>query len=312
MGGVRRVAAIDCGTNTLRLLIADVAPDADRRVRQVLREMRTVRLGEGIDATGRFADAALRRTESTLQEYAQLIADHDVAVTRMVATSASRDAANREQLIDVVNATVGVTPEVISGDQEGRLTFAGVLSGLELAEESIVLDIGGGSTELFVGDATGVDQGISMDIGVVRLSERHVHSDPPLPSELALVADDVHHALMDGLGQIPPLPHARVIAVAGTATTAAAIAHQLPGYDPAVIHGMRTASVALRRVYDWASTRDTAQRAAHPAMHPGRAGVFPAGMVILGSILRTLGADDMTVSESDILDGIALSIADGE
>ncbi|WP_134322844.1 Ppx/GppA phosphatase family protein [Cumulibacter soli] len=312
MGGVRRVAAIDCGTNTLRLLIADVAPGTDRRVRQVLREMRTVRLGEGIDATGRFADAALRRTEATLREYAHLIADHEVAATRMVATSASRDAANREELIDLVNATVGVTPEVISGDQEGRLTFAGVLSGFELTEESIVIDIGGGSTELFIGDAAGVDQGISMNIGVVRLSERHVHSDPPLPAELALVADDVHRALADGLAQIPPLPHARVIAVAGTATTAAAIAHQLPGYDPSVIHGLRTSSAELRRVYDWASARDTAQRAAHPAMHPGRAGVFPAGMVILDSLLRELGADEMTVSESDILDGIALSIADGE
>lgn len=311
MGGERRVAAIDCGTNTLRLLIADVDPGSSRPVRQVRREMRTVRLGEGIEATGRFSAAALERAGRTLVEYAALIDRNEVQATRMVATSATRDAANRQDLFDLVAATVGVRPEVISGDLEGRLTFRGVLSGLVLDGSSTVVDIGGGSTEIFVGDADGVHRGVSMNIGVVRLTERHVHADPPLPAELARLERDVLDVLEGGLAELGPLPAGPVIGVAGTATTAAALAHRMPDYDPTQIHGLRTPYADLDRVREWACRVSTRARAAHPAMHPGRAGVFPAGMVILQTVLAAIGADELTVSESDILDGIALSIAGG-
>lgn len=308
--GARRVAAIDCGTNTLRLLIADVQPGSAAPVRQVLREMRTVRLGEGIEATGRFSAAALERTRKTLEEYAALIAAHEVSATRMVATSATRQAANREDLFDIVAATVAVPTEVISGDQEGRLTFRGVLSGLALRERTMVLDIGGGSTEIFIGDSDGIDRGISMDVGVVRLTERHVHNDPPLPDQLREVEQDVRDALQEAVARIGALEADTVIGVAGTATTAAALAHRMTSYQPNVIHGLRTPYTDLLEVREWACRTDTPTRAAHPAMHPGRAGVFPAGMVILQTVLASLGGPELTVSESDILDGIALSIAE--
>lgn len=311
-GGLTRVAAIDCGTNTLRLLIADIDLESVNPVHQVLREMRTVRLGEGVEATGRFASTALARTREALIEYAAMIAEHDVQNTRMVATSATRDAANRSELFDIVASTVATRPEVISGDQEGRLTFRGVLSGLTLDGPSTVVDIGGGSTELFVGDASGVDRGVSMNIGVVRLTERHVRSDPPLRAELERIEQDVATAVREALVEINRPVTGPLIGVAGTATTAAALAHRMPGYDPKLIHGLRTPYGDLVEVADWAARVDTAARAAHPAMHPGRAGVFPAGMVILRTVMATLGADALTVSESDILDGIALSIAEGQ
>lgn len=310
MSGARRVAAIDCGTNTLRLLIADIAPGSSRPVRQVVRQMRTVRLGEGVEATGRFAAAALERTHRALSEYADLIAAHDVERTRMVATSATRDAANRQELFDLASSTVGVQPEVISGDQEGRLTFGGVLSGLAVRGRTVVVDIGGGSTEIFVGDEHGVDRGISIDIGVVRLTERHVHDDPPPADQLSRVERDATDAVAGALAQIGQPDAETVIGVAGTATTAAALAHRMPGYDPTRIHGLRTPYADLVAVREWAGGVTTAERAAHPAMHPGRAGVFPAGMVILQTVMSALGAHELTVSESDILDGIALSIVE--
>lgn len=304
----RRVAAIDCGTNTLRLLIADLDPASAQPVRQVVREMRTVRLGEGLEASGRFADAALERTRAALVEYAALITAHGATTTRMVATSASRDAANREDLFAIAQRTVGVQPEVVSGDQEGRLTFRGVLSGLRLTGATTVLDIGGGSTEIFVGDGAGADRGVSMDVGVVRLTERHVHCDPPRPDELDRVAQDAAAALREALDRLGGAVRGPVVGVAGTATTAAAIAHRLPDYDPARIHGSRTSYADLLEVQRWACGVRTEDRRAHPAMHPGRAAVFPAGIVILTTMLRLLGADELRASESDILDGIALSI----
>ncbi|WP_153506467.1 Ppx/GppA phosphatase family protein [Cumulibacter manganitolerans] len=306
-----RVAAIDCGTNTLRLLVADVDPSAPVPVRQVVREMRTVRLGEGIERTGEFAPAALERTEATMREYAAIIEAHGVpgpGVVRMVATSASRDVRNRDRLVEIARATVGVRPEVVSGDEEGRLTFAGVLSGLPVDEPTVVVDIGGGSTELITGSRAGVDGAVSTDIGVVRLSERHVHSDPPAGPELARVEADARAAVRAALAELRPVAGRPVVGVAGTATTAAAIAAGLDSYDPASIHGSRVSYPDVVRVLRWSCATDTAGRRAHPAMHPGRASVFPAGMVILDVVLRELAADALVVSESDILDGIALSI----
>lgn len=305
----RRVAAIDCGTNTIRLLIADISPASRTPVREVVREMRTVRLGEGIERTGEFAAAALERTHAALQEYATLIAAHEVAQVRMVATSASRDVSNRDRLVEIARSTVGVRPEVITGDEEGRLSFAGVLSGLAVPGPSMVVDIGGGSTELVAGTERGVRANVSMNIGVVRLTERHVRHDPPRSDELKRVAADAEAALSVAAERIGQSADHRIIGVAGTATTAAALARDLASYDPRVIHGATISYDDVVRVLEWSITRDTAGRAAHPAMHPGRAPVFPAGMVILDSVMRALEANEMTVSESDILDGIALSTA---
>lgn len=307
--GAVRVGAVDCGTNTLRLLIADVDPLAARPVRPVVREMRTVRLGEGIERTGEFAEPALRRTEVALAEYAALIERHGAGVLRMVATSASRDVRNTHRLVALVRAALGIDPEVISGDEEAELTFAGVRSGLELAGPSIVVDIGGGSTELIAGDSGGPRASMSTDVGVVRLTERHVHDDPPSAPQLGLVERDAGVALAPAFAAVGPLGRGALIGVAGTATTAAALARDLPSYDPALIHGSVTTYAEVQRVLQWSCSRDTAARVAHPAMHPGRAGVFPAGMVILDVVMRALGAAELVVSESDILDGIALSAA---
>lgn len=305
-----RVAAVDCGTNTIRLLIADVAPDG--RLGQVVREMRTVRLGEGIERTGEFAAAALERTDVALGEYAQAIGAHGARCVRMVATSASRDVSNRDRLVEMSERHLGVRPEVISGDEEGRLTFRGVLSGLGIGVPSLVVDIGGGSTELVAGDASGVRAAVSTEIGVVRLTERHVHSDPPLSAEMERVAADAREAVRAGMERIGGADGLALIGVAGTATTAVAIAHGLTTYDPRLIHGARTTAADVRSVLEWACSTHTAGRASHPAMHPGRAAVFPAGAVILDVVMGETGADEMLVSESDLLDGIALSIAASE
>lgn len=308
MAAARRVAALDCGTNTVRLLIADVDASGPAAVREVVRELRTVRLGEGIERTGRFGTQALQRTDQALGEYAALIDEHGAEQIRMVATSASRDVSNSHELVDIVRTRIGIEPEVISGDAEGRLTFSGVLSGLSMDAPCLVLDVGGGSTELIVGDRDGARRAVSMNLGVVRQSERHVHSDPPQDDELARVAQDTRAALAQVLPALGDARGLSVIGVAGTATTAAAIAHGLDSYDPALIHGSRTPMPELVGVREWTCRRTTAQRRDHPAMHPGRAAVFPAGMVILQTVLETLHADELIVSESDILDGVALSI----
>lgn len=304
-----RVAAIDCGTNTLRLLIADADEHATPQVATVVREMRTVRLGEGLETTGEFSAAALARTEDALAEYAVMIQNAGVQAIRMVATSASRDVGNRDRLIEMAQRLVGVTPEVISGAEEGRLTFRGVRSGLSLSGPSIVVDIGGGSTELIVGDGDDVRAEVSMRIGVVRLTERYMRTDPPAAAELALVADATRESLSAALAELGPVEGYPLIGVAGTATTAAAIALGLASYDPRLIHGSRTAYADIERVRDWSYAKDTAGRLRNRAMHPGRAAVFPAGMAILDVVMRELHATELIVSESDILDGIALSIA---
>lgn len=302
------MAAIDCGTNTLRLLIADVEAVSPTPVRDVVRELRTVRLGEGIERTGRFSTQALQRTDQALGQYAALIESHGAEQIRMVATSASRDVSNRQELVDIVRARIGVEPEVISGEAEGRLTFSGVLSGLTMDAQCLVLDVGGGSTELIVGDRSGARQAVSMNLGVVRQTERHVRSDPPGDDELERIAHDTRAALAQALPVIGDPRGLSVIGVAGTATTAAAIAHGLDSYDPELIHASRTPLADVVGVREWACRRTTAQRRDHPAMHPGRAAVFPAGTVILQTVLETLHADELIVSESDILDGVALSI----
>ena len=309
--GVRRVAAIDCGTNTIRLLIADAAEqDGNVRLADVLRTMHTVRLGEGVDTSGVLSVAALTRADAALHEIAGQIAEHRADPVRMVATSATRDAQNRDDFYAMVRRHLRVEPEVISGDEEAALSFAGVLAGLEVAERTLVIDIGGGSTEFILGAGPGQPAGVSTNIGVVRLTERHLHHDPAEPAEVAAVAADARAAVDQAAAAIGSLRGVPVVGVAGTVTTTVGIALGLDGYDRAAIHGATVPRAAVTDVRRWALGSTLDERLAHPVMHPGRAAVFPAGSIILDEILAATGADAVTASETDILDGIALSILD--
>ncbi|HKU31949.1 MAG TPA: Ppx/GppA phosphatase family protein [Arthrobacter sp.] len=314
---MNRVAAIDCGTNSIRLLIADADHAGSHApLRDIVREMRVVRLGQGVDATGELAPEALERTFAAAGDYAGLIRHHGAGRIRFVATSASRDARNRDVFVDGIRSLLGVEPEVISGDEEASLSFAGASSVLPPSGKDAVLvvDLGGGSTEFVLGDDDGVIAAKSVDIGCVRLTERHLHSDPPTPAELAAAEADVDAAI-DLANRTVPLNQATaVVGVAGTITTITAHALGLSEYDPAAIHG---ASLDLDTICDAATsliemTRE--ERARLPYMHPGRVDVIGAGALVWRRILQRLaelsdGAiSEATSSEHDILDGIALSI----
>jgi len=312
-----RVAGIDCGTNSIRLLIADVV---DGRLRDVHREMRVVRLGEGVDATGRFSAQALERTRVALADYAGLLAAHGVSGVRMVATSATRDAANRDVFFDMTAQVLGeVIPgavaEVITGTQEAELSFRGAVGELDSAEGPfVVVDLGGGSTEVVLGDsAGGVSASYSANIGCVRLTERCLHSDPPTAREIA-AARDVARELLGEAVLAVPVQHARTwVGVAGTMTTLSALAHGLTDYDPAVIHLSRIGLPGLLAVCDRLIAMTRTQRAALGPMHPGRVDVIGGGAIVVQELAHILaeraGIAELVVSEHDILDGIVLSIA---
>lgn len=316
-----RVAGIDCGTNSIRLLVADVAREPDGRLRltDVHREMRVVRLGQGVDATGRLSEHALDRTWRALADYAAVIGASGVVRTRMVATSATRDAQNRADFVDMVRSTLGQEPEVISGGEEAELSFAGAVGDLDPATGPfLVVDIGGGSTELVVGERDGavnrVAGGISLDIGCVRITERILRGDPPTAAEREEAARWARQMLADGLDQLPVERVRRLVPVSGTATTVAAAALRLPTYDPARIH---LAQIPVDRIHTVAQTMlgaTRAHRAALGYMHPGRVDVIGGGALILSTMVdlvarRVRGPlTTVTVSEHDILDGIALSL----
>jgi exopolyphosphatase/guanosine-5'-triphosphate,3'-diphosphate pyrophosphatase len=297
------VAAIDCGTNTIKLFIGS-PPDA------VVREARMVRLGQGVDATGRLADEALDRAFAALDDYAALVRAHDVPPERIrfCATSATRDSANADVFRAGVLERLGVEPEVLSGDEEAALGFAGAMSGLpdDVATPVLVVDVGGGSTEVVLGDRFGVVAARSMDVGSVRLHERHVRHDPPTADELAAIAADVDTAL-DGCG-VPLGEAATVVGIAGTCTQLAALVLGLPAYDPDAIHGSVHEAGVVRSTVDHVVGLTVAARRALPSMHPGRADVVDAGFVIVERVLARTGAERLTVCETDILDGIAASI----
>ncbi len=314
---MNRVAAIDCGTNSIRLLIADSnGADAGSPLRDVVREMRVVRLGQGVDATGELAPEALERTFAATADYAELIRRHGAKGVRFVATSASRDARNRDVFVDGIRDLLGVEPEVISGDEEAALSFAGASSVLPSRGKDpvLVVDLGGGSTEFVLGDSDGVIAAKSVDIGCVRLTERHLRSDPPTPEQIAAAEADVD-AAMDLVARTVPLGRATaVVGVAGTVTTITAHALGLSEYDPALIHG---ASLDLETITDAATSlleMSREERARLPYMHPGRVDVIGAGALVWRRILQRLaelGGGSITAataSEHDILDGIALSI----
>ena len=304
-----RVGAVDCGTNSVRLLVADV--DGSDKT-DVHREMRVVRLGQGVDRTGELAPEAIERTRLALADYAATCRSLGVERIRMVATSASRDARNRSEFHDMVVAVLGVEPEVITGDEEAALSFDGATRGLDPDDGPfLVMDIGGGSTELVLG-TTRVDAARSVDVGCVRLTERHLHDDPPALEQVAGAEADVDNALVL-VRQVVPVEQARTaIGLAGSVTTVAALALDLPAYDAERIHLSRIPAADLRAVADRLLAMPREERAALPVMHPGRVDVIGAGALVLATLVDRLGLPEVLVSESDILDGIAWSIPEGE
>ncbi|RZS87352.1 exopolyphosphatase/guanosine-5'-triphosphate,3'-diphosphate pyrophosphatase [Motilibacter rhizosphaerae] len=306
----RRVAAIDCGTNSIRLLVADVDAETGTLV-DVDRRMEVVRLGQGVDRTGRIAPEALERTLAATRTYAEALREHGATAVRFVATSASRDAENRQDFVDGVRDVLGVEPEVVTGEEEAALSFAGATRELTAAGVPgpyLVVDIGGGSTEFVLGDASGVRAARSVDVGCVRLTERHVRHDPPTTDEVAAVRADAEAAVSAAGAEVPLREARTLVAVAGTATTVAAMALDLPRYDSALIHRSRIAADDVRDVTSRLLLAPAAERAALPFMHPGRVDVIGAGALVLQTVVDRLAVTEVVISEHDILDGIAWSI----
>jgi exopolyphosphatase/guanosine-5'-triphosphate,3'-diphosphate pyrophosphatase len=299
-----RVAAIDCGTNSIRLLIADID---DGRLTDVARRMEIVRLGEGVDRTGRLSDAALARTRKALTGYAAEIADLGISRIRMCATSASRDASNAADFRDMVRGVLGVDPEVITGDEEARLSFTGAAAGLTAEAPYLMVDIGGGSTEFMTG-STGVEHAISMDIGCVRMTERHLHDDPPTAAQIEAATRDITAAVDTALAAVPGDSARTLVGLAGTVTTVTALALGLPAYEADRIHHARVSRQQVAKVTDDLLAMPLSERLALPVMHPGRADVIGGGALILKIIMERSGQDTVVASEHDILDGIAYGL----
>jgi exopolyphosphatase/guanosine-5'-triphosphate,3'-diphosphate pyrophosphatase len=298
-----RVAAIDCGTNSIRLLVADLP------FREVVRRMEIVRLGQDVDRTGRLASAAIERTRLALAGYAAEIDRLGASRVRMVATSATRDAANADEFRAMVRATLAVDPEVVTGDEEARLSFAGAVRGLPADAEPpyLVVDIGGGSTEFVLGTST-VDYAVSVDVGCVRMTERHLHGDPPSPDEVAAAEADIGATVDRALSAVPGRDARTLVGLAGSVTTVVAIALGLDAYRPDRIHHARISYEDVAKVTANLLGMTTAQRLAIPVMHPGRADVIGAGALVLRVAMERSGATSVVASEHDILDGIALSL----
>ncbi|MFD7506582.1 exopolyphosphatase [Streptomyces sp. NPDC059850] len=318
-----RVAAVDCGTNSIRLLVADADP-ATGELTELDRRMKIVRLGQGVDRTGRLAPEALERTFAACREYAEVIRTQGAERVRFVATSASRDAENRDEFVRGVVDILGVEPEVITGDQEAEFSFTGAtkeLTGHEhLSGPFLVVDLGGGSTEFVSGD-DGVRAARSVDIGCVRLTERHLVTDGqvaevPTEDQISAIRADIERALDLAEETVPLTGGCRpgegghtLVGLAGTVTTVAAIALGLAEYDPAAIHHARVHAGQVGEITAKLLTSTHAERAAIGAMHPGRVDVITAGALVLLAIMDRTGAEEVVVSEHDILDGIAWSIA---
>ncbi|NJC64866.1 Ppx/GppA family phosphatase [Planosporangium flavigriseum] len=300
------MAAIDCGTNSIRLLVADLDGD---RLTEVVRRMEIVRLGQGVDRTGRLAPEAIERTRVALADYTAQIKELGADRVRMVATSATRDAANADDFRAMVVDTLGVAPEVVSGDEEARLSFTGAVRGLpaDLPAPYLVVDIGGGSTEFVHGGAE-VDAALSVDIGCVRMTERHLHADPPTPDQIAAAEADITAAVDRALEATNGGDARTLVGLAGSVTTVAAIALGLTEYDPQAIHHARIRYADVAKVSADLLDATRKERLEIPVMHPGRADVIGAGAMILRIIMQRAGADEVVASEHDILDGIAYSL----
>ena len=305
----RRVAAVDCGTNSLRLLVADVGLEPT----DVTRRMEIVRLGQGVDQTGRLAPEALARTAAVLRDYAEVIAATAAGPVRMVATSATRDASNTAEFTRQVKEILGVAPEVLTGTEEAMLSFTGATTELaSVPGPFLVADIGGGSTEFVLGEpGTAAVHAISVDIGCVRMTERHLYSDPPSHDEVAAATADIDAALDAVVGAVPVWQARTLIGLAGSVTTVAGIAMGLPAYDADRIHHARIPAADVHEVAGRLLAQTRAARAAIGVMHPGRVDVIGGGALILDRIMQHFGFGDVLVSEHDILDGIAWSLAAG-
>ncbi|MEV6262314.1 Ppx/GppA phosphatase family protein [Streptomyces sp. NPDC051784] len=311
-----RVAAVDCGTNSIRLLVADVDP-ATGDFAELDRRMRIVRLGQGVDRTGRLAPEALERTFDACREYAAVIKELGAERIRFVATSASRDAENSDVFVRGVLEILGVEPEVVTGDREAQLSFDGATKELlgadHLEKPYLVVDIGGGSTEFVVGDDR-VRAARSVDIGCVRMTERHLVVDgavvdPPTADRVEAIRADIAAALDLAEEAVPLSSAATLVGLAGTVTTVAAIALGLEEYDSAAIHHSRVSLERVREITGELLASTHEERAAIGAMHPGRVDVIAAGALVLLAVMERCGAREVVVSEHDILDGIAWSAA---
>jgi exopolyphosphatase / guanosine-5'-triphosphate,3'-diphosphate pyrophosphatase len=337
----RRVAAVDCGTNSLRLLLADIDPGR-AGLTDVVRRMEIVRLGQGVDQTGRLSPEALARTMAVLREYADIIARSGAQAVRMVATSATRDADNAAEFVRLVKEVLGVAPEVLTGDEEAVLSFTGATAELAAGPDPgpfLVADIGGGSTEFVLGLPRGDDPpqtppavlsggthppgpplgrasrppkhpwAVSVNIGCVRMTERHLHGDPPTGQEAGAAVADIDAALDTVAAAVPAQDARTLIGLAGSVTTVAAIAMGLPAYDAARIHHARVAAADVHAVTRGLLTQTRAERAAIGVMHPGRADVIGGGALVLDRLMQRFGFTEVLVSEHDILDGMAWSLA---
>ena len=303
-----RLAAFDVGTNSTRLLVADV--DGGEIVAEHAREMVITRLGKGVDRTGRFDPAALARTLEVLAGYAETCRRLGVARRRLVATSATRDAADRRAFLDGVRDLLGVDTEVLTGQAEAATAYRGATATLEGDLPTLVVDIGGGSTELILGDGRAARAMISLDIGCVRLFERHLHHDPPTAEEAAALRADVATHLAEVTGVLDPSAADRVVGVAGTVTTVTAIALGLDAYDPRRIHRATLDAAEIAAVADKLTAMTVAERAALPVMARGREDVIAAGALLLDELVRRFRIRQVIASETDILDGILLGLAE--
>jgi exopolyphosphatase/guanosine-5'-triphosphate,3'-diphosphate pyrophosphatase len=303
-----RVAAIDCGTNSIRLLIADIDGS---NFREVVRDMEIVRLGQGVDQTGQFHPDAIIRTLAAVDKFAAEIAKRGVEKIRFCATSATRDATNRHLFVDGVRERLGIEPEVISGNEEAALSFAGAIQDLDPSEGPfLVVDIGGGSTEFVFGTTT-VEAARSVNIGCVRMSERHFANDPATPAQIELARTDIQAAIALAAAEVPITNAKTLVAVAGTATTVAAAALNLSEYDRYSIHLARISALQVHEASAMFLTKTREERLALGYMHPGRVDVIAAGALVLSEIMKATGATEFVASESDILDGMARSLVQG-
>ena len=304
---MKRVAAIDCGTNSIRLLISDIDTSTNTAT-DVCREMRIVRLGEGVDKTNAFSPRALERTFKAIEEYEEILLKHKVENLRFVATSATRDAQNKAMFIKGVIDRLRIVPEVIAGTEEAALSFDGATRSLRQKHKApfLIIDLGGGSTELVIGDQepTGA---YSMDVGCVRMTERHTPGGNPTKTQEEAIRTDVRNALKEAGKKVDWQKAQTIVGVAGTVTTVAAHILKLKTYDPEVLHG---ASISAQQISQTAQdfiSLTPSQRAALPYMHEGRIEVITAGSIVLDEVMKAIGAQTLIASERDILDGVAWS-----
>ena len=309
------VAAIDCGTNSIRLLVAEPLHDGATgevsALRDLDRQMRIVRLGQGVDRTGRLEQAALERTFAALRDYAERIDELGATNVRMVATSASRDAENAAEFVTGVRQILGVEPEVVTGDTEAALSYRGATAGVSASlapSPRLVVDIGGGSTELVLGEGPRVLAARSVDVGCVRMTERHLLGDPPSSEQVAATTADVDAAIALAARTVPLQRANSLVGLAGSVTTVAAIHLRLSAYDPVAIHGHLVPTADVAAISDDLLGMSHDERAAIGSMHPGRVDVIAAGALVLRRVLDATGLDGVVASERDILDGIAWSM----